>query len=342
MTFFQNCLIDLHLHLDGSISVGAARKLAALQGLSLPDDDGALKSRLCLPEGCTDLNEYLSMFAFPCSLLQTGEAIAEAVFLLKEELVAQGFLYAEIRFAPQKHLERGLTQKDVVAAALSGMKRSSLPSGLILCCMRGDGNEAENRETVLTAEEFLSDGVCAVDLAGAEGLYPTENFRELFALAAQRQIPFIAHAGEAAGPESVRCALEYGVKRIGHGIRSVEDPALVEQLAERRIPLELCPTSNLNTSIYPNMRSYPIRTLMDAGVVVTVNTDNMSVSNTTVRGEFQKLTEALDFTREEIGNLLLNAVDASFADRALKESMRRKIRESAASAQRAPQTENAE
>lgn len=330
MAFFENCLIDLHLHLDGSISVSAARKLAAMQGIALPDDDGELKRRLYLSDGCTDLNEYLSMFEFPCSLLQTAEAISEAVYLLKEELAAQGFLYAEIRFAPQKHLSRGLTQKEVIAAALSGMKRSSLPSGLILCCMRGDDNRDANLETVRTAEQFMADGVCALDLAGAEALYPTENFRELFVLAAQRQIPFVAHAGEASGPDSVRRALEYGVRRIGHGIRSVEDPALMARLAQLRMPLELCPTSNLNTSIYPNMRSYPIRTLMENGVVVTVNTDNMSVSNTTVRGEFQKLIDALDFTLEEIGNLLLNSVDASFADGTLKDAMRRKIKACAA------------
>ena len=139
-----------------------------------------------------------------------------------------------------------------------------------------------------------------MDLAGAEALFPTENFKELFDLAKGWNIPYTIHAGEAAGPESVYKALEFGTKRIGHGIRSLEDEVLVKRLTEEGITLELCPTSNLNTSIFSSYEEYPLRKLMEAGVKVTINTDNMTVSNTTVAAELQHMMEAVQLTEEEI------------------------------------------
>ena len=302
-------LIDLHLHLDGSLSPASVRQLAGLQGAALPGEK-ALLARLRVEPDCRDLNQYLTKFAFPCSLLQTEEAIALAVQNLCGELKAQGLLYAEIRFAPQLHLERGLTQDRVAAAACAGLGRAGFPAGLILCAMRGSGNREQNLETVRVAAKYLGRGVCACDLAGAEALVPTGDFEELFTLARKLDVPYTIHAGEAGGPESVRAALSFGAKRLGHGVRAAEDPALVEELAARGVTLECCPTSNLHTCMFPDYRSYPLRDLLARGVKVTVNTDNMTVSGTTLSHEL----EALDLSREEARQAALNAAAAAFAD----------------------------
>ena len=318
-------MIDLHLHLDGSLSVDSVKKLAALQNIEIPAEEDALRRMLQVHEGCRDLNEYLEKFAFPCALMQTKEGIAGAVRHLEAELAEAGMIYAELRFAPQQHTEKGLTQREVIAAAISGMGQSSLRSNLILCCMRGTDNREKNLETVRAAKEFLGKGVAAVDLAGAEAIFPTEAFGDLFVLARELGVPYTIHAGEAAGPESVAWALKFGTKRVGHGVRAAEDAALVERLAAEGATLELCPTSNLHTSMFGSYEEYPLKKLMDAGVKVTVNTDNMAVSNTTVSAELGYLKKALHLTEEELRQLAENAAEASFASAETKEWMKGEI-----------------
>ncbi|MBQ3283528.1 MAG: hypothetical protein IJH42_06745, partial [Atopobiaceae bacterium] len=142
--FWRGRLTELHLHLDGSLSPAMARELARIGGQSLNYSDDELVSRLSVSEGCRDLNEYLEKFDFPCSLLQTPEQLAASVSLLRQELAEGGVIYAELRFAPQKHCERGLTQREVVAAAVEGLTGPGTEAKLILCCMRGDDNHEEN------------------------------------------------------------------------------------------------------------------------------------------------------------------------------------------------------
>ena len=311
-------LIDLHLHLDGSLSLASVRRLAAMQQVALPESDRELLARLQISKDCKDLNEYLEKFMFPLSLMQTKASITTVVANLAEELRQQGLIYAEIRFAPQLHTDRGLTQAEVIEAAIAGLKQSDFHAGLILCCIRGRDNHPQNLETVRLAGDYLGKGVCAVDLAGAEALYPTADFHEEFALANALGLPLTIHAGEAAGPESISDALGFGARRIGHGVRSVEDDDLVRTLAQRGIALELCPTSNLNTRIFARMEDYPIRRLLKAGVRATVNTDNMTVSGVTLESEFQALMDACALTEDELEALVRNAAAASFADAAEK------------------------
>ena len=312
-------IIDLHLHLDGSISLDSARELAQMQAISLPESDEELQLLLQVDEDCKDLNEYLEKFDLTVSLLQTKEAISTAVYNLESELEDLGLLYAEIRFAPQLHTQNGLTQAEIVEAAIDGMNRCDFRSNLILCCMRGDDNHEQNLETVYVAKEYLGKGVAAIDIAGAEALYPTENFEDLFRLAAQLEIPYTIHAGEADGPASVYNAISFGTKRIGHGVRSAEDKELIKILAEEGVALELCPTSNLNTNIFESLSDYPLVELMDAGVRVTINSDNMVVSATNVPKEFQKLIDTFDLTEEQLQTLAQNAIEASFADTETKD-----------------------
>lgn len=321
----KTCLIDIHLHLDGSLSIASVRKLASLQNISIPQEDEVLRTMLSVGKDCKDLNEYLEKFDFPLTLLQTREGISMSVSNLAEELKEQGLMYAEYRFAPQLHLQKGLTQRQVIEAAIEGLNASPIPGGLILCCMRMADNKQANLETVHLAKEYLGKGVVALDLAGAEAVFPTTEFKEEFTLARTLGIPYTIHAGEADGRDSVYTALEFGTKRIGHGIRSWEDPQLLKTLAADGVTLECCPTSNLNTQIFGSISEYPVRTMLDAGVRFTVNTDNMTVSSTTLKQEWQLLIDTFRLTKEEVKSLLLNSVNAAFAGDELKAVLRSKI-----------------
>lgn len=320
--------IDLHLHFDGSLSISNARALAALEGVDIPENEAELRAALTVSPDCKDLGEYLTKFAFPLSLLQSEAAIEQGMYTLCRELDAEDCIYAEIRFAPQLHLDKGLDQKKVVEAAIRGFKRSAIDGGLILCCMRGDDNAALNETTLEIAREYLGKGVVALDLAGNEAGFPTDSFASLFARARELQVPFTIHAGEADCAESVRSALAMGASRIGHGVRSIEDPALVDILAKNHIALELCPISNIHTTVFDDISEYPIRQFLKAGVAVTVNSDNRSVSATTARQEMLLLKNTFALTDEEEKALLHSSVDAAFASEALKKKLHERVEES--------------
>lgn len=317
-----SCLVDLHLHLDGAISPPSARKLAQMQNMEIPASDEELERRIRVSPGCRSLNEFLEKFAFPCSLLQTPESLTAAVVNLLDEQAEQGVMYAEIRFAPQLHTEKGMTQEDAVRAALSGIRQGAIHSNLILCCMRG-AEPAKNRETVAAAGCFLGQGVAALDLAGAEALYPTADYAAIFAEADEMGIPFTIHAGEAAGPASVEAALEMGARRIGHGVLAGKNQR--RDMAEYRIPVEMCPTSNLCTCVVGELSEWPLPEFIADGVPVTINTDDPAIVGTTLREEYRKLIETFGLNKAAIRSLLHNAADASFACDELKNEMHRRI-----------------
>ena len=240
-------LIELHLHLDGSLRPETVWELAKEQNIKLPANTvDEVRDQMQVPEDCRTLEEYLTRFDLPLLVLQTREALERATFELTEDLAKEGVTYAEIRFAPQLSIKGGMTQEQAVEAAIEGVKRGmeqypSIRVGLILCCMRGEDNEEWNLQTVETAKKYLGDVVCAVDIAGAESLYPTERFAPVFEKVREYGLPSTIHAGEAAGPESMKTALAFGAKRIGHGVAAVEDPELVRRLIEEQITLESHP-----------------------------------------------------------------------------------------------------
>ncbi len=325
-------MIDLHLHLDGSLTPEDILSLAELAGVTLPCDNAASLRPLLQVEGnCKSLAEYLEKFDLPLLVLQTENTICLAVYSLVKRLAKGGLIYGEIRFAPQLHLQQGLTQQQVVAAAVKGLEKGieefGIPAQLILCCMRMADNRQANEKTVCVAKEYLGKGVCAVDLAGAEAAFPTENFRDIFALAKDMNVPFIIHAGEAAGAESVWQALEFGAKRIGHGVRSIEDSALVATLAERKLPLEMCFTSNLQTKAIKNAESYPLCRFLEQGLAVTVNTDNMTVSGTDLRREYRLLQDAFGLSEDALKAIACSAADGAFLPDSKKESLKKQIEE---------------
>lgn len=333
--------IDLHLHLDGSLSAETILKLAQRGHVELPaDTPEGLRPYLTAETGCRSLNEYLKCFDIPLAVLQTAENLKLAAYDLGLGLAKRGLRYGEIRFAPQLHRQKGLAQEEAVQAVLAGLERAAAESRmcikkedfpgyeekqalagagqgiclrLILCCMRGNGLCKENLETVGAASRYLGKGVVAVDLAGAEALFPTDDYEEEFRYARSLGIPFTIHAGEADGAKSIRKALEFGAARIGHGVRAIEDEKLMEELKRRGCVLEMCPSSNLQTKAVKSLSEYPLRKYLERGIKVTVNSDNMTVSDTWVGKEFALLSREYGLTKEEAGKLLENAERAAFA-----------------------------
>ena len=326
---------ELHLHLDGAITPRIAKKLAALQGIELPYEGEQLNNALSVGEDCQSLNEFLQCFDLPLKLLQTKEGISEAIYLVQEELKAEGLSYAELRFAPQLHCQGGLSQAQVIEAALDGLKRSTLPCNLILCCMRGNGNERANEETMeLTGEyvkkRILADGrkgygVAAMDLAGAEALYPTYKYKELFKKAADRNIPFTIHAGEAGNAEDVKTAVHMGAVRIGHGVRIAGNKEVIQLVKDKGGFLEMCPTSNRQTKAVEEMSAYPLKAFLEMGLKVTLNTDDPAIERTTLSREFRYMESLLNLTQEQKRLLLLNSVEAAFTSRNRKWKLKEQL-----------------
>ena len=323
-------MIDLHLHLDGSLSAATVLTLAKEYNVSLPCySSRELKHYLTAPDSCRNLNDYLTRFALPLSVLMWPQAMEYAVKELARALKEQGVIYAEIRFAPQLCTKKGYSQRDIVEAAVKGTasaeRRFGIKTQLILCCMRGRENKEENLFTVELAAQFLHKGVAAVDLAGAEALYATETFRGLFEKAFRLSVPFTIHAGEADGPDSIRAALSFGARRIGHGVRAREDEGLLEQLKNDGVFLEMCPKSNVQTKAVDCIREHPALDYLRMGIKVGINTDNMTVSNTCLKNEFELLRKNLSMTPKEEQALLQNSADAAFLPQKEKQNLKKEI-----------------
>ena len=308
-------MIDLHLHLDGSLRPETVWSLLEKRGINNFSDIEELTNCLRAPYDCKDLNEYLKCFDLPIKVLQTENEIISNVKELCETLGRQNMKYAEIRFAPMFSTKEGLSMDGVVEAAIEGIRLGERNSGikaeLILCCMRG-ATVSDNMQTVECARKYYGNKVCALDLAGAEGLFPTELYEDVFRKANAYDIPYTIHAGEAAGPDSIRKALELGAVRIGHGVRCVEDEALMEYLAKHEIPIEVCPTSNMQTKVFSNISEYPLRKILDAGIHATLNTDNMTVSGTDIERERKFCMDRLFLTEKDIALMEQYSIKAAF------------------------------
>lgn len=304
--------VILHLHLDGALRPETVREWLEEDGTTLSLED--VKTRLMVDKDCKNLNEYLEKFDIPSQVLQNAGRIERATYELYEDLANQNTIYAEVRFAPSKHLEKGLSYEQVVEAAIRGLEKAKgkykIDGNLILCCMRGNDNQDENIKTVQVAKKYLGKGICAIDLAGAEALFSTANFADIFAMAKQNNIPYTIHAGEADGPESIRKAIEFGTKRIGHGIRCIEDKGLMQEIREKGITLEVCPTSNIQTQAVEG--EHPLEKLYRSGILTTINTDNDTVSNTNIEQEYEWVLRDTGLTYSDLVQMNINAARAIF------------------------------
>ena len=321
MSYFHH-FIELHAHLDGSITLDIAKDLMKMQNISIPSDEELL-SQLTLPSSCESLNDFLKCFEMPLVLLQTKDALKCATYLILENMKKQGVIYAELRFAPQLHTQKGLTQEEALLAVLDGTKEASIPCNLILCLMRGEGNEKENEETLELAHRYLvlDHGVVALDLAGAEALYPTKNYEDLFKKAYHYHIPFTIHAGEADDESSVKDALSFGAKRIGHGIRITPDSPLLKEIKDKHICLEMCPTSNRQTKAVSDMTNYPLSYYLSLGLCVTINTDDMAIEGTTLANEFDYIEKQYHVSYEQEFQIIKNAITSAFCSHYTKEKL---------------------
>lgn len=317
--------IDLHLHLDGAITAKIALKLAKLQHIELPTKNKKeLEKLIRVPSDCKNLVEFLKCFDLPLSLLQTKEGLEEATYLVLEDMRKAGNIYVELRYAPQLHCSKGLKQEDAINAVLLGLKRSKLKANIILCLMRGEGNEEANRETVELAKKYLvkDGGVVAVDLAGAESIFPTSKYRDIFALVKKYNIPFTIHSGESEGPDGVKLAVEYGASRVGHGVRIREDKEVVELIREKHIPLEMCPTSNIQTCAVKSLDDYPLVKYLNDGIKVTINTDDPAIEGTKISREHKLLMKHIRLTKVQQLQVLSNSIDAAFTSDEVKKQLK--------------------
>lgn len=304
----------LHLHLDGSLRPETVYKWLKEQEKDVTLDQ--VKRDLMVNKDCRDLNEYLQKFDLPLQVLQTKEHIEQATYELFEDLAKQNVIYAEVRFAPNLHMEQGLEHEQIVEVAIKGMNKAKeefgIDGNLILCCMRGNDNTISNLRTVATAKKYLNKGVCGLDLAGAEALYPTSDYKDLFTYAKKIGIPYTIHAGEADGYDSIKAAIEFGAKRLGHGVNIIGHEDLIEKVINSDILLEVCPTSNVQTNIVQSYKDLPIKKLYDKGIAISINTDNRTVSNTNLTKEYQNIVNSLGFKEDDIIKMNKDAIKHSF------------------------------
>lgn len=311
--------VDLHVHLDGSVNPQTVLELAEKQGITLPKKTvNELKPYLEVNESCMTLSEYLNKFDLVAKVLQTKEALERVGYELVARAKEQNYKYIEVRFGPQLHRVKGLSVPEVIEAVIRGLTKGELTyrvkARAIVCCMRHQPTEL-NKEVVHAASTFLGKGLVGIDLAGDESAYPTYLFREVFQLANKYELPVTIHAGEASGSENIKEAVHnLGASRIGHGVRLKDDPSLFNEIIRRQIPLEMCPISNIQTKAASSWETYPIRDYFNQGVKITVHTDNITVSNTTLSKEFAVLMEHFDFSIKELNQLTMNAIDAAFLD----------------------------
>lgn len=314
MTLQDMPKIELHVHLDGSVRETTVQELLGT--------DKDIHKDVCVSATCQDLNMYLTKFSLPLEVMQTEENLKRIGEELALDLQADGVMYAEVRFAPFLHTKKGLSLDQVVASVLEGFKKvQNIEVHLLLCMMRG-AKEEENEAVIEVATHYLHQGVVGIDLAGAEGLYPTRLYASLFQKAREKGLPFTIHAGEADGPSSIEDALSFGAKRIGHGIRCLEKPSLVDKIIQNKITLEICPTSNVQTQAVASYKEHPIRLLYDKKVPVTVHTDNRTVSQITLTEEYQKLHQVFGFTVQDFVQMNLYAIEACFLNTKEKEDLK--------------------
>ena len=305
--------ILLHLHLDGAIDIDDAFKWVKEDGIKISKKD--LLRELQVDEECHSLNDYLKKFDLPCKLLQTCERLEITSYHLFQKLAKLNVVYAEVRFAPLKHLEKGLILDDVVISVINGFNKANVESGImggiILSLMRGEEYE-KNKKVVDVAKKYLGKGVVGIDLAGAEALYPTKDYVKLFSYAKTLEIPFTIHAGEAAGVESIKAALDIGAKRIGHGVKVIDDEALMERVIKENILLEVCVTSNYQTEAIK--RRHPIEKLYRKGVKISINTDNDTVSGIDINREYARILQETKMDIEDLIKCNTNSIPFIFAD----------------------------
>ena len=319
--------IELHLHLDCSLSYRTVSALAPSVTREEYERD------YIAPARCANLADFLTRAPKGFLLMQTEDALRLVMEDLFQQLIEDGVIYAEIRFAPLLHTGQGLSAERVVEVAERAADRlvreTGMQAGLILCTLR-HFTEAQSMLTAALVQKFRGSRVVALDLAGDEAGYPLAAHIGPYRYAREQGLFRTAHAGEGLGPESVWETLRLlDPQRIGHGTRSIEDPKLVEHLRAKSIHLELCPTSNVQ--IIPSLRSmeeHPIDRLYRAGVSLNVNSDSRMLTPTTLSKDYESVERVFHWSRHDFLQANLMGLDAAFVNSEGKQSLRNRILES--------------
>ena len=318
---------ELHLHLDGSLRIDTALDIARSRGVDAPSTFAGMRGVLVGPDQSTDQAELLKAFDLPIALMQDDEAIDRISGDLVEDKARDNVRYAEVRWAPLLHTAKGLTGRQVVEATARGARRAATAAGtevrLIATLMRSHPPEANLAFVRDLEANGIPDGLVAVDLAGPEERFPDPTIHaEAIDLARAIGLHVTAHAGEWGGAAQVRRTLAIDPERIAHGPLAIEDPDLVAELVRRGTWLDLCPTSNVQARIVPELEDHPILRLRRAGVRVTLNTDDLTVSDISLSDEYERTVLRIGASIPEIWALDLAALDAAFCDDATRDRLR--------------------
>ena len=307
---------ELHCHLDGSLRPTTMLELGREYGVYMPHAEEELLRDHMRVDDARHLEDYLERFDITLGVMQTREAIDRIAYELAEDAARENVRYIEVRFAPVLNVRGGLTNADVVDAALSGLARAEATLGIvgrvIICALR-HLPPAVSMELAELTVAYRGRGVVAFDLAGGELNNPAAAHAEAFAYVRRHDMPCTVHAGEGDGPRSIREAVHLcGAHRIGHATRLIEDPSLMEYVNDRRIGLEICLTSNVQTRAVSSYETHPLRQYYKAGMNASLSTDNRLMSGTTLTDEYDHAMRELGFTLEELGELAINGFSSTF------------------------------
>jgi adenosine deaminase len=304
---------ELHLHLEGAIPVPTLWQLIERHG-----GDPLIKSEAQLTDWFSyrDFAHFMETWSWMNGFLRTTDDFTFAAEAVARHLASQNILYAETFFSPSDFRRHGLAPQSIAAAIRAGLDRvEGVNVPLIADLVRDRGPEG-TAETLAAIKEVSAEaGIIGIGIGGFESAHPPEQFAGVYRDAKHAGLRLTAHAGEDAGPESVWGAIRsLGAERIGHGVRSVEDPSLVDYLVDRQIPLEVCPTSNLRTGVVAHWEQHPVLELIDAGVLVTINTDDPAMFDVSLAGEFSNLEQRFGLDGATLKGLSLAVVEGSWAD----------------------------
>lgn len=307
---------ELHCHLDGSVRPSTLLELGREYNVAMPRDTADALRDYMLVSDAKSLEDYLKRFEVTVSVMQTAEAIERIAYELVADAAADGVRYIEVRNAPILNSRGGLELGEALEAQIRGLERAERDYGIvarsIVCSLRQLPPET-SLELAKLAVAYKGSGVVAFDLAGGEAGFPASAHAEAFAWARKHNLAITVHAGEGDGARSVRDAVhKCGADRLGHATRLIEDPDLTQYVNDRRIGLEICLTSNVQTHAAKSYETHPLRQYFDRGMNVALNTDNRLMSGTTLTDEYVFAARHLDFTLNELCTLALNGFESAF------------------------------
>ncbi|MDH5376827.1 MAG: adenosine deaminase [Gammaproteobacteria bacterium] len=302
--------VELHVHLEGAIPHGALFDLIQKYGGDPSIPDVAALARLFEYK---NFAQFLEAWSWKNQFLREYEDFSHIAELAARDMANQNIRYAEMFFSPSLFVRHGLEVQELTHAVRIGLSRApEIEVSLIADLVRDHGPESE-MTTLKRLNEVKGDGVIGIGIGGSEHKFPPEPFKSLFEEARLMDFHVNAHAGETTGPESIWGAIRHlHVERIGHGTRAHEDPELLDYLREHRTPLELCPMSNVCTGVVSDIAEHPIREYFERGLIISVNTDDPMMFDTTLDKEYELLVQECGFTRQEICRLILLGVESSW------------------------------